>query len=85
MDQSFVSRLSSRVELVSAKDGAKAWEQSLGEAEDRCQSRRRDFYVNYRISIPATVAPGDYRLRLTQTDLLAHQTASAEVPVTIAK
>jgi len=83
VDQTFVSRLSSRVELVSAQDGAKVWEQSLGEAEDRCRSRRRDYYVNYRIALPATVAPGDYRIRLTQTDLVARQSASAELPVTI--
>ena len=61
----------------------KVWDQSLGEAEDRCRSRRRDYYVNYRITIPTTVAPGDYRIRLTQTDLVAGQTASAELPVTI--
>ncbi len=83
VDQSFVSRLSSRVELVTARDGVKVWDQSLGEAEDRCRSRRRDYYVNYRITIPTTVAPGDYRIRLTQTDLVAGQTASAELPVTI--
>ena len=82
-DQSFVSRLSSRVELVSAKDGTKVWDQALGDAEDHCRSRRRDCYVNYRITIPATVPPGDYRIRLTQTDLVAHQTASSELPLTI--
>ena len=41
--------------------------------------------MNYRITIPTTVAPGDYRIRLTQTDLVAKQTASAELPVTIPK
>jgi hypothetical protein len=79
----FVSRLYSRVELLSVKDNTRVWEQALGEAEDRCRNRRRDYYVNYRICLPATVAPGKYRLRLNQTDLVARQTASADLAVTI--
>jgi hypothetical protein len=79
----FVSRLSSRVELIDARSSGKVWEQSLGEAEDHCQSRRRDNYVNFRMKLPQSIKPGDYRLRLTQTDMVANQTASAELPVTI--
>jgi hypothetical protein len=82
---SFVSRLSSRVELVSVKDGAKVWEQALGEAEDECRNPRRDCYVNYRMTFPATLAPGDFRLRLIQNDLIANRTATAELPVTITR
>jgi len=84
-DTSFVSRLSSRVELISARDGAKVWEQSLDEAEDQCRSRRRDNYVNYRITLPQTLPAGDYRLRLTQTDLVANHSASSELPLTITR
>ena len=36
-----------------------------------CGSRRHDFYVNYRVDLPGYLAPGSYRLRLTQTDLVA--------------
>jgi hypothetical protein len=79
----YVSRLSSQVELVSVKDGTKVWEQSLGEAEDQCRSRRRDNYVNYRITLPPTITAGDYRLRLTQTDLVANQSASSELSLTV--
>jgi hypothetical protein len=82
---SFVTRLSSRVELVNVQDNAKAWEQPLGDAEDECRSRRRDNYVNFRINLPSTLKPGDYQLRLTQTDLVASETASIAVPVTIAR
>jgi hypothetical protein len=85
LDGDFVSRLSSRVELATANDGVKVWDLSLGEAEDRCRSRRRDNYVNYRLTIPTSVAPGEYRLRLIQTDLVASQTTLAETPVTIVK
>jgi hypothetical protein len=82
---SFVSRLSSRVELVDVRDNSRAWEQTLGDAEDECRSRRRDNYVNFRINLPSTLKPGDYQLRLTQTDLVANETASIAVPVTIAR
>jgi hypothetical protein len=82
---SFVSRLSSRVELVDVRDNSKAWELPLGDAEDECRSRRRDNYVNFRINLPSTLRPGDYQLRLTQTDLVASETASIAAPVTIAR
>ena len=84
-DTSYVSRLSSRVELISARDGTKVWEQSLGEAEDQCRSRRRDNYANYRITLPQTLPSGDYRLRLTQTDLVANRSASSELPLTVTR
>jgi hypothetical protein len=80
---SFVSRLRSRVELVAARDGKHVWGQSLGEAEDRCRNRRRDNYVNYRINLPASISPGEYHLRLIQTDLVADRTTSSELPVAI--
>jgi hypothetical protein len=79
----YISRLFSRVELISTEDNNKVWEQSLGEAEDQCRNRRRDYCVSYRIYLPPSVAPGEYRLRLNQTDLIARQTASAELRVTV--
>jgi hypothetical protein len=86
-DGSFVSRLSSVIELRSAGQdhGALQWEQELGTAEDVCRRRRRDYYVNYRVTLPRTLAPGSYRLRLIQTDLVANQTTSAEMPLAIAR
>jgi hypothetical protein len=81
----FVIKLTSRFELVSAKEGTKVWEQELGNAEDEFRGRRRDCFVNYRISLPATVAPGDYRLRLILTDLVSNRSSTAELPVTITR
>ena len=80
-----VVRLSSRIELVSAGDGRKVWEQDLGAAEDQFRGRRRDCFVNYRIALPSSVSPGDYRLRLFQTDLVANSSATAELPVTLSR
>jgi hypothetical protein len=80
-----VVRLSSRIELVSAGEGRKVWEQDLGVAEDQCRGRRRDCFVNYRIALPPTISPGDYRLRLFQTDLVANSSAAAELPVNLTR
>jgi hypothetical protein len=82
---SFISRLRSRVELLAPRDGAHVWDQSLGEAEDQCRSRRRDNYVNYRINLPPSLSPGEYRLRLIQTDLVANRTTASELPLTVTR
>ncbi len=81
-DEEFVSHVSTQVELINAADGTKTWE-VLGEAEDRCRRRRRDSYVSTLITLPESIAPGSYKLRLIQTDSLAQQSATAELPVTI--
>ena len=84
-DGGFTSRLSSKVELISASSGTKVWERELGEVEDQCRCRRRDNYVSAKIRLPSTVPPGSYRLRLSQTDQTAHQSASAELPLSITR
>jgi hypothetical protein len=79
----FVSRLSSRIEIASVANGTTVWMQELGPAEDVCGSRRHDYYVNYRVDLPSSLPSGLYSLRLTQNDLIAHRSASAEIPVEI--
>jgi hypothetical protein len=81
-ETTYVSRLSSRVELY-ARDGSRVWEQALGETEDECRSRRTDNYLGCRLVLPGSLSPGDYRLKLIQTDLVGRQSASAELPMTI--
>ena len=63
--------------------GPVVWEQAPGTAEDVCPRRRRDYYVNYRITLPESLAPGSYQLRLIQDDLVANHTASRAVPFVI--
>lgn len=77
------SRLSARVALTSAEGGETRWSQELGTAEDVCRHRRRDYYVNYRITLPESLPPGEYSLTLTQNDEIAGRSASAAIPVTI--
>jgi hypothetical protein len=79
----FASRLAVHIELRSETDGSVVWEQSPPTAEDICPRRRRDYYASAWLELPGTLAPGCYRLRLIQTDLIGHRAASREIPVTI--
>ncbi len=79
----FHSRLSSRVELLVRDGGKPVWSQVLGTAEDQCRRRRRDYFVNYRITLPDDLPPGDYDLRLTQTDEIAARSATSGIKLTI--
>jgi hypothetical protein len=82
-DASFVSRLSSKIEIGSVGNGVFQWALELGPKEDVCASRRHDFFVNYKFSVPPGLPPGSYRLRLTQTDLIANRSTAAEIPLVI--
>jgi hypothetical protein len=80
------SRLESTVELRAAEGDRVVWSQALGTAEDVCRRRRRDYYVNYRLTLPdaAALPPGAYRLRVHQRDAMGGNEATAEIPLTIA-
>jgi hypothetical protein len=82
-DASFVSRLSSKIEIGSVENSVFQWTHDFGRKEDVCASRRHDFFANYKFSIPAGLQPGAYRLRLTQTDLIANRSTAAEIPLVI--
>ena len=82
-DHGYRSRLASRVELVARKADRPVWMQDLGTAEDVCRRRRRDYYVNYRLTLPATLHPGPYDLRLTQTDLNGDQSVTSSLPLEV--
>jgi hypothetical protein len=75
------SRLESRVEIVSRNEKRSIWSQDLGTAEDICRRRRRDYYVNYRLTLPTEIPSGSYELRLTQTDLNGDRSVSATLPL----
>jgi hypothetical protein len=80
----YLSRVSSRVEIRTADSGLLQFALELGSAEERFGRRRRDNYVNCVIELPKSLQPGSYRLKLTQTDLVASRSTSAEIPLQIA-
>ena len=81
----FRSRLGSQVEILPADGGPAVWSQALDTAEDLCRRRRRDYFVNYRIVLPTTLASGSYQLRLTQTDLVTGAAVAAQTPFNVSK
>jgi hypothetical protein len=82
-ENGFCSRLSARMEIIAAGGARVVWAQELGAGKDFCRRRRHDYYVNYGVDLPQSLAPGSYRLRLIQTDLVAGRTASAEVALEV--
>jgi hypothetical protein len=50
---------------------------------DQCRSRRRDFYLQYTLSMPTGIYPGKYNLELTITDLRAGKIGQATLPFEI--
>lgn len=77
----FRTRLSSRVEVVPAGGGEAVWSLEFGADEDLCRRRRRDYYVDYLFVLPggSTLTPGQYGLRLTQTDLVSGRSVASSV------
>ncbi|MEM6798432.1 MAG: hypothetical protein AAF589_02870 [Planctomycetota bacterium] len=47
--------------------------------DDYCLSRRRDFYIQYGITLPERVYPGEYQLELTLTDELGNKIGKASI------
>ncbi len=77
--EGFKSQMTSKAEITLASGGQPVWTRALGSAEDNCRLPRHDYFVNYRIPLPTSLAPGDYHLRLTQRDLLSGRDATATV------
>lgn len=53
------------------------------EVDDVCLALRRDFYIQYGVSLPRELANGDYRLELTVRDKLADKLGQDELTLTI--
>lgn len=47
--------------------------------EDTCQSRRRDFHIQYGLVLPKIAKPGKYRLKLSMNDRQSDKMGSASI------
>jgi hypothetical protein len=54
-------------------------QQDLPAAEEACERQRRDFFVSYRLRLPAELKPGEYTLQLTIDDALGQKTATRSI------
>jgi hypothetical protein len=81
----FRTRLAAQVEIVTDGGGPSILTRPLGTAEEVCRRRRRDYYIAYKLILPRSLAPGEYRLRLTEKDLTSDRSATREIGFAIAR
>ena len=81
------SRLAGQVEFLPARGGPAVMVRALLTAEETCKRRRRDYYIAYKLILPdaKSLPPGDYKLRLSERDLVSDRSASREVAFAISK
>lgn len=76
------SRFASRVEVLTPT-GQSVFSHEEPLIEDRCRRRRTDFFIAQRITLPATLPPGDYTLKVTLEDKLANRVNESSIPLTL--
>ncbi len=74
------TRVSQDVVLLDEKS-QEIWKDSAPAVVDQCRNLRRDFYVARILRFPATVAPGQYSLKIMMTDQLSHELVESTLPV----
>lgn len=65
-----------RIDILTA-DGQPVWHREEPEIIDRCRRRRQDFFIAQRITIPSTLTPGNYVLKLMVEDKLSSRVSEA--------
>lgn len=51
--------------------------------DDLCLTRRRDFHIQYGVTLPGGLSPGKYRLELSVEDKLGNKKGHDQLPLTI--
>lgn len=81
-EKGFCTSLGSTYEIVDEK-GKRVSGGEFPDVEDCCRSRRRDFHIQFGLTMPENLTPGRYRLELVvkdrQSDKIGHATASFEI------
>jgi hypothetical protein len=78
----YETRLKTRVEILTP-DGRSIWSREEPEIVDTCRSRRNDFFLAQRLTIPPTIPAGEYTIKVYIEDLLARRAAEAHRPLDI--
>lgn len=81
-EKGFSTLLGATYELLDDK-GKRVSGGDFPDVDDSCRSRRRDFHIQYGLSLPENLTPGHYRVELVvkdrQSDKLGHATAPFEI------
>jgi hypothetical protein len=82
-DGQFETRLATRLEVLSTA-GESLWQRDEPEITDRCRTRRTDFFLAQRITLPPTLPAAEYVLKLFVEDKLAGRAHEATRTFTVA-
>lgn len=78
----YQTTLSSSYRLVD-RHGDEVSAGDIPKVDDLCLTRRRDFHIEYIVTLPAGLASGEYTLNLTVHDQLGDKLGHAESPITV--
>lgn len=76
------TRLGTSYEVVD-KSGKRVDSAQFPEVEDLCRTARRDFHMQYTVTLPMRIYPEQYEIRLIITDQQSHKIGQASVPFEI--
>lgn len=82
--QGFRTRLGTSFEIVD-KNGKRVDSAQFPEVEDLCKSARRDFHMQYTITLPTRIYPDEYEIRLIVTDEQSQKIGQASLPFEISE
>jgi hypothetical protein len=82
-EKGFVTLLGSSYELLD-EAGRRVGGDAFPDVEDTCRSRRRDFHIQYGLTLPAKIEPGSYRLQLTIRDRQGDKIGTSAIEFAIA-
>jgi len=81
-DTGFRTALSSRYRILDAQ-GREVVVHEFPTIEEVCQNRRRDYYISFRVQLPARIYDGRHTLQLTVEDTLAKKVGQTSIEFTI--
>jgi hypothetical protein len=74
----YVTKVGASYELVN-EEGQRVANGDFPNVEDCCQSRRRDFHIQYGLVLPKTAKTGKYQLKLAMNDRQSDKMGSASI------
>jgi hypothetical protein len=77
-EKGYCTSLGSTYEILN-EDGARVDGAEIPDVDDCCRSRRRDFHIQYGLTLPEKLAPGRYRLNLLIKDRQSDKIGQANV------
>ena len=82
--EGYRTRLATSYEVLD-KSGKRVDSAEFPEVEDLCRNPRRDFHMQYTVTLPTRIYAEQYEIRLIVTDQQSHKIGQASVPFEISE